>query len=377
MTGSLWFQLSDMRIHYIANVRMPTEKAHGIQIAKMCEAFAAKGVDVTLIVPARKTPISEDVYAYHGVERTFKIVKLPTLDTVGLGRIGFLFQTALFSLVALLYILCKRQDAIFSRDEIPAALISLFKKRVIWESHDGRMNIFVRTLISQGTQIITTTRAAEHLYRETGPSPERIVVEPNAISLEDFEVSEEAVAAARKQMAPSDRKIVLYAGRLDGWKGAETFLAAAALLEREVMSVVIGGEPSQVAVLSKRYPNTRFLGYIPYKEIAAYQRAADVLVLPNTAKNEIAVKYTSPLKLFTYMAAARPIVSSDLETARSILNESECVFFEPDNPEACAVAIRSILAHPKEAEERALRARAKVESYTWEARAGRILGALG
>lgn len=38
---------------YIANYRMPTERTHGLQVAKMCEAFAAEGIDVTLLVPRR------------------------------------------------------------------------------------------------------------------------------------------------------------------------------------------------------------------------------------------------------------------------------------------------------------------------------------
>jgi len=35
-------------ILYIANIRLPTEKAHGLQIVQNCEAFADAGVDVTL-----------------------------------------------------------------------------------------------------------------------------------------------------------------------------------------------------------------------------------------------------------------------------------------------------------------------------------------
>ncbi len=37
-----------MKILYIANIRLPTEKAHGIQIMKMCEAFAHAGAEVEL-----------------------------------------------------------------------------------------------------------------------------------------------------------------------------------------------------------------------------------------------------------------------------------------------------------------------------------------
>ena len=42
-----------MKILYIANIRLPAEKAHGIQIMKMWEAFADLGYGVELVVPWR------------------------------------------------------------------------------------------------------------------------------------------------------------------------------------------------------------------------------------------------------------------------------------------------------------------------------------
>lgn len=40
-----------MRLLYLANARLPTEKAHGYQICKMCEAFARTGAEITLMYP--------------------------------------------------------------------------------------------------------------------------------------------------------------------------------------------------------------------------------------------------------------------------------------------------------------------------------------
>ena len=42
-----------MKLKYLANIRFPTEKAHGIQIMSMCEAFAANGLAVELAVANR------------------------------------------------------------------------------------------------------------------------------------------------------------------------------------------------------------------------------------------------------------------------------------------------------------------------------------
>jgi hypothetical protein len=60
-----------MNVSYVHNARMPTEKAHGVQIVKMCEAFASLGHTVTLIVTDRG---EGDVFAYYGVKESFSIV---------------------------------------------------------------------------------------------------------------------------------------------------------------------------------------------------------------------------------------------------------------------------------------------------------------
>ena len=89
-----------MNLIYLANIRMPTERAHGVQIIKMCEAFARAGEKVTLIVPARHTHLTEDPFVYYGVEKIFTIVYVPVWDTVAWGRLGFWFESIGFALRA-------------------------------------------------------------------------------------------------------------------------------------------------------------------------------------------------------------------------------------------------------------------------------------
>jgi len=69
-----------MRILYIANVRMPTEKAHGLQIMKMCEAWSDNGHEVVLMAPARFNYIKADPFDFYSARRNFCIKKIFTLD---------------------------------------------------------------------------------------------------------------------------------------------------------------------------------------------------------------------------------------------------------------------------------------------------------
>ncbi|KKR77731.1 MAG: group 1 glycosyl transferase [Parcubacteria group bacterium GW2011_GWE2_40_8] len=92
-----------MKILYIANARLPTEKAHGIQIMKTCEAFADLGHSVSLIVPRRFNFIKDDPFEYYRVKRNFKIIKLPTIDLVKFSKIGFWIESIVFAKMTFLY----------------------------------------------------------------------------------------------------------------------------------------------------------------------------------------------------------------------------------------------------------------------------------
>ena len=69
-----------MKIIYIANIRLPTEKAHGIQIMKMAEALANQGINLELLVPARRNDLTEDPFAFYGIKKNFQIKKVACLD---------------------------------------------------------------------------------------------------------------------------------------------------------------------------------------------------------------------------------------------------------------------------------------------------------
>ena len=71
-----------MKIIYITDARLPTEKAHGLQIMKTCEALVRAGHDVELIAPIRRNHLSDDPFDYYKITTRFPIRKLSSIDLV-------------------------------------------------------------------------------------------------------------------------------------------------------------------------------------------------------------------------------------------------------------------------------------------------------
>lgn len=353
-------------------MRMPTEKAHGVQIMKTCEAFAAIGCDVELLVPWRFNSIKDDPFRYYGVKNNFKIVRIPSLDFVRLGRAGFLAHSLFFSKIAVIYSLFKKSDIIYSRDEMPLFLASFLKKNIFWETHTGSFNFLTKRLLKKCKGVVAITAGLKKFYEGKGVSADKIIIAPDGIDLGDFSKNFDKTEAKRRLGLPLNKKIAMYIGRLDGWKGVETLFAASKLLS-EIQVAVIGGEARQIFRLKEKYPNVVFLGQRPYRELGENQAASDVLVLPNTGKDEVSVFFTSPLKLFSYMASKRPIVASDLPSIREVLTDAEAYFAGPDDPVSFAEKIKAVFENYGGAEEKAGKALEKVKNYQWKNRAETII----
>jgi glycosyltransferase involved in cell wall biosynthesis len=368
-------------IVYIANIRIPTEKAHGIQIMKTCEAFARAGAQVSLIVSWRNNKIKDNPFDYYQVEKLFSIKKIFSIDTVFIGRIGFWIQSFSFSLSVLvqaIYNSIKGESIVYySRDELPLLFLMLIGKKTVWETHRGQINLLTKYVASHTSLIVAISNGLKDLYRLW--SKKEILVAPDGVDIEMFNIDGDKDDIKAKLGLPIDKKIVLYTGHLYDWKGANTLAEAESLLDTDILVVFVGGTDTDIKTFKNKYDsanNIKILGRKLHSEIPMYLKAADILIIPNSAKEDISRLYTSPMKLFEYMASGTPIVASDLPSLREILNERNACFFEADNPKSLAISINDLLIDEAKQKQISVQSGRDIINYSWDTRAKNILSSI-
>lgn len=366
-----------MKILYIANIRIPTEKAHGIQIMKMCEAFATSGHQVHLIVPNRQNTIKDDSFSYYGIKQNFQITYLPTLDTVRWGKLGFWFQALSFIVSVRRYLESNTADLIYSRDAFVLLGIGRQTGKVFWEVHGRNRCNLSRRVADHSAGIIYLTHGLRKYFDEIcGLRYSRSLVAHDGVDLEEFHVESSKEQCRQKLGLPLGKKLVLYTGHLYEYKGVYTLAEAADHLSSDVDLIFVGGTEDNVAsfrTYNKRRSNVHVLGHKPHSDMPLYLKAADVLVLPNSAKDERSNLHTSPMKLFEYIASGVPIVSTDVPSVREILTENDVQFVRPDDPLAFARGIQMVLKHSEHQHVLDTAVLRKVAQYTWSRRAESIL----
>jgi len=371
------------KLFLIFHGRFPSEKAASLFAAKSAASFAQAGFSVTLLVPRRLRAIKKDPYEYYKIPRSFKIHYLWTLDLSFIApfkRVGFLTSFIVFSFTSFFYLLfCTPKDSIiYSNESLPLWLASFIFPNTFYEVHDFPEHklTFYRSLIKRVKWILATNQwKAEELARLAPVAQGKIIVEPNATDIDVVNGGKSGKEARKKLGLPLDKKIAMYTGHLYGWKGVDTLAEAAQMLSEDSMVVFVGGTEQDITRFKEMYgevKNIFITGHHPHEEMPLWQSAADVLVVPNTGKEAISSHYTSPMKLFEYMASGRPIVASNLPSIRQILSEKNAILVTPDDAQALADGIKKALDPSSQSSKLVVRSLQDIKRHSWIARAGRI-----
>lgn len=389
---------SPLRIDYLSTSELISDRANAVHAVRMSEALAGFGHEVTLHCLEGSGENDSEVFRYFGASRSFDLRRYRVADHASLRALVALRRyrlptgpavRALHGLLALRRQVRRgsgtRGDSghfFFARN--PEWLLACLTRdsRFIYESHqppcDLRDHFINHRLFGHpgflGLVVISKPLRTAYLSAYPRLSPAKVLVSPDgAGDVREVQCQEDG---------RSPRIQVGHVGHLYPGRGGELMIAVAHALPGMDFHLV-GGRGEDIARLNALDPpgNLVFHGHRPPAELAGFYRRFDVVMAPYQKKVAVAggegntVEWMSPLKIFEYMAYAKPIVASDLPVLHEVLvPDRTAIMVEPGNVAAWTRALSRLMESPEERRGLGRRARAAfVSRYTWRRRAERIL----
>ena len=105
--------------------------------------------------------------------------------------------------------------------------------------------------------------------------------------------------------------------------------------------------------------------------------ACDVCVYPSPVpKHQYFKRDTSPLKLFEYLAAGKPVICADIPPVRDVADKTIVRFVQPGSVSSLAGGLRDVIDHPAEAKQRSTKGLTMIKNHSWKKRMKRVLDSL-
>jgi glycosyltransferase involved in cell wall biosynthesis len=361
-----------MNIVYVSLSYVPSRRASSVHVMKMCAALARAGHDVRLIAKRSADPADAalDAHAYYGTSG-FAIDQLARPRRKGGGLV--------FAAATLGALLARRRrtDLVYSRDPIGAITALELRMPTIAELHAVPSSGWLRALIRRiaghralrGLVVISEALRRDLIAERLVPPAAQIVVAHDA-------ADPPGPVAIDRPRAPRPR--IGYVGNLYPGRGVELIIEVAARLPACDFEL-IGGSEADLATWRARSlpPNVILAGFVRPAALAERYRALDIVVMPY-ARSGVGVasgasdtsRWCSPMKMFEYMAAGVPIVSSDLPVLGEVLRHDHNALIAPAGDAAAwQHAIERLVGDPALARRLAQQAHADlVRHHTWDTR---------
>lgn len=367
-----------MKLVYLSSSVLPSRNANSVHVMKMCQAFAKAGAEVILYAPRNTSVSVEEIFNYFGIEKySFKLALRPFVYFCNLRVISYV-ANAVFGVKK------DRPDIIYGRDLRSIFFSALINPRakVFYESHKPFSSyrqidkLFIKWMIARKNFIkfVVISKALHQIYlQELGlAASDFIVLHDGADAPASLEI--------KCHLTKRDSLKAGYAGHLYKGRGIELIIKLAERLPN-VQFLIAGGKEEDIAMWSKsiNLDNLIFKGYLPPAEVASFLTDCDILLAPYQHAVSIdgegdTSAYMSPLKIFEYMAAGRPMIVSDLPVLHEVLSEDDVCFADP----SCVDSWIQRIEYLRDSDNRLRMAKNALEklvaNYTWKVRAEKVLG---
>jgi glycosyltransferase involved in cell wall biosynthesis len=384
-----------MRVIYLAPHDLLIPRVDRQCTMSFAEALGQTGVDVEVVCFDMKLEFDEptrdqDLYDVYGVQRTFKVITLPSRARQSGDGVSRTWRAVAHSSVVLWKLLADRRtrrgNVIYLRNYLIFPLLltarrfSATRALLLFEVHAPPERSFQRWVLRRADGIISISGVLRDRLCEL-PSIDhaRVLTAHQGVNLKLIEKIRLDRNTARARLGISAvGKFAVYTGKVyNGYREIDLLLETARRLPEDVQLLIVGGREDHVNVLRQRarqqgLDRVRFVGFVAPTEVFLYQMAADVLLSYYPGDIELN-DYRSPGKLFEYMASRTPIIAADYASLREVLGEDAAAFVARDDPESLATEIVRLLRDPIRAERLAREAWHKVQDFTWDRRAERVL----
>jgi glycosyltransferase involved in cell wall biosynthesis len=210
-----------------------------------------------------------------------------------------------------------------------------------------------RWLVRRADGVVMISYAFNDWLIDYGIHPHNATVIPNWAPLDELEYFESDQGWFEQIGIPAGSPVALYSGTLGRKHDASLFLVLAERLQEVGGQVVVISQGPAVELLEKAgtdLPNLHVLPFQPWAEVPKILGSASVLLgilAPEAAQ------YSVPSKVLTYLCAGRPIVlsmSADNLAAQHLADADAGAVTDPDDIEAFAKTVATLMADPAERE---------------------------
>jgi len=384
---------SQRRVLLIAPQPFYEPRGTPMNVLQMCRVLTKAGYEVDLAT----YPIGE-TREMDGL-RVLRALPVPGIDAVPIGfsKRKIVLDVSL-ALLVLWLLITRRYDVVHAVEEsvFLALPFTWFGAHLIYDldsliSHQLEYSGVVKSkavlafirgcerfALTRSSAAITVCRALTEAAQALNATTPIFQVEDTPLDEALRDPIQERIEALREMHGLRDRRIVIYTGNLESYQGIGLLLEAASLVRErvpEVAIVLVGGEPAQVKAFRQQVSDRGLVGSVvavgaqPPSSMPEWMALGEVLVSPRSQGEN------TPLKIYTYMRAERPIVATNLETHTQVLDASCAVLCRP-TADDFSDGIARVLEDPETHAEIARAARKRVESeYSFEAFGRKLLAA--
>lgn len=353
---------------------MPGPEANTVNVAKMCSAFAGEGCDVTLAaLPGAPTDqLHERIHSAYDVANPFAVRALAKACA----------RPSMAALAAAGLTRRLRPNLVYTRAPHVALATCIAGACTVLELHASEEAFSAAGRAALGAvlrhpKLVGVVAISEALARHliAGGVARNVVIAHDGAD----------PRPTAPPPPPRERLLIGFVGRYYTGKGLELIARLAPLCPWADFHLLGGDEIAATRLL--RGPlagNVICHGAKQHSEAIDFIDGCDAVLAPYQRVVRVAdgvtdaARWMSPLKIFEYMAAGKPILASDLPVLREILTDGDTAqLLPPDDPLAWAAALTALRDNPTARIALGQRGRSRfLAHHTWSARAGHILAAL-